>query len=349
MMTRLLHCLPKANKKEIIETLKYYHENGESDELSNLTLYSRGLQDKHYGARVFFRGLIEFSSYCKNNCYYCGIRKGNKNTKRYRLTENEILNACSFGYKIGFRTFVLQSGEDLYFTDDYLYALVYKIKCRFPDCAITLSVGERSYASYKKLYDAGADRYLLRHESANEQHYKQLHPPELFLSNRKKCLYHLKEIGYQVGAGFMVGSPYQTYEALADDLIFLRELQPHMIGIGPFIPHKETKFADYPKLGIDKTIILLSLARIMVPKALIPVTTALSTVDVLARERAFLAGANVVMPNLTPEQYRDNYNLYDNKLSSSSEAAENLSNLIEYIKTINMIPDLSRGDHIDIK
>lgn len=346
-MTKELNSFREAGKKQLSESIKYCCENATGEEINSLALYACDLRNQYYGARVFFRGLIEFSSYCRNNCYYCGIRRNNQNAVRYRMTEEEILESCMRGYDIGFRTFVLQSGEDTYFTENRLCSIVYKIKSRFPDCAVTLSVGELCRETYKSLYNAGADRYLLRHETANESHYRLLHPPELSLVNRKKCLYNLKEIGYQVGAGFMVDSPYQTFDTLAEDLIFLRELQPHMIGIGPFIPHKDTQFANYNKLTIQKTIILLSLARIMVPKALIPATTALNTVDTSAREKGFLAGANVIMPNLTPKQYRENYQLYDNKLCSGLEASENLSNLSESIKKINMIPDLSRGDHID--
>ncbi len=346
-MTKELNSFREADKKQLSESIKYYCENATGEEINSLTLYACDLRNQYYGARVFFRGLIEFSSYCRNNCYYCGIRRSNQNAVRYRMTEEEILESCTRGYDIGFRTFVLQSGEDTYFTENRLCSIVYKIKSRYPDCAVTLSVGELSRETYKSLYNAGADRYLLRHETANESHYRMLHPPELSLVNRKKCLYNLKEIGYQVGAGFMVDSPYQTFDTLAEDLIFLRELQPHMIGIGPFIPHKDTRFANYDKPTIQKTIILLSLVRIMVPKALIPATTALNTVDTSAREKGFLAGANVIMPNLTPKQYRENYQLYDNKLCSGLEASGNLSNLSESIKKINMIPDLSRGDHID--
>lgn len=349
MITKLLNRVFDADKKELSGIIKYFSENATKEELNSLALYACNLRDKYYGPRVFFRGLIEFSNYCKNNCYYCGIQRDNKNAVRYRMTEDEILGSCRQGYEIGFRTFVLQSGEDYYFTPDELCFIVCKIKSSFPDCAITLSVGELDYSSYKKLFDAGTDRYLLRHETANEAHYKMLHPPELSLANRKKCLYNLKEIGYQVGAGFMVDSPYQTYDTLAEDLIFLREIQPHMIGIGPFIPHKDTIFANFDKPTTNKTIVLLSLVRIMVPKAMIPSTTALSTIEVSARDKGFLSGANVVMPNLTPTKYRNNYNLYDNKLCSGSEAAENLSSLIESIERINMIPDLSRGDHIDMK
>ncbi|MEG2051740.1 MAG: [FeFe] hydrogenase H-cluster radical SAM maturase HydE [Oscillospiraceae bacterium] len=349
MITKLPSILSSADKKELSEIIKYFCENATNEEVSELALCACKLRDKQYGARVFFRGLIEFSNFCKNNCYYCGIQRSNQNISRYLMTEKEILDTCGQGYKMGFRTFVLQSGEDLCFSDDKLCSVVCKIKALFPDCAITLSAGELSYESYIKLYDAGADRYLLRHETANEEHYRMLHPPELSLAHRKECLYNLKEIGYQVGAGFMVESPCQTYETLAEDLIFLRELQPHMIGIGPFIPHEDTKFANFDTPTIHKTIILLSLVRIMLPTALIPATTALNTIDSSAREKGFMAGANVVMPNLTPKKYRDNYRLYDNKLCSDLEASENLSNLMEAIEKINMIPDLSRGDHADFK
>lgn len=346
-MNKELFSICTDDKKLLSEKIKYFCEGAASEEINDLTRYACELRNQYYGARVFFRGLIEFSNYCVNNCYYCGIRCNNKNAVRYRMTDEEIMESCCQGYDLGFRTFVLQGGEDPHFAEKRLCSLVYKIKARFPDCAVTLSVGELSYKAYKMLYDAGADRYLLRHETADEVHYGMLHPPELSLANRKKCLYELKEIGFQVGAGFMVDSPYQTYETLAEDLIFLNELQPHMIGIGPFIPHKDTKFADYCKPTAHKTIILLSLVRIMLPKALIPATTALNTVDPSGREKGFLAGANVVMPNLTPGKYRENYQLYDNKLSSGLEASENLSNLLELIKKIDMVPDLSRGDHIE--
>ncbi|MCK9478182.1 MAG: [FeFe] hydrogenase H-cluster radical SAM maturase HydE [Firmicutes bacterium] len=336
-----------TDKKKMSEKIKYLCESATNEEISAFTLHACELRNQHYGAQVFFRGLIEFSNYCKNDCYYCGIRRNNQNAVRYRMSEEEILKSCAKGYDIGFRTFVLQSGEDSYFSENKLRSLVYKIKTCFPDCAITLSTGELSRDTYKRLYDAGADRYLLRHETANEKHYQMLHPSELSLKNRKECLYNLKEIGYQVGAGFMVDSPYQTYDILAENLIFLRELQPHMIGIGPFIPHKDTKFANYGKPTIYKTIIMLSLVRIMVPKALIPATTALNTVDASARDKGFFAGANVIMPNLTPKQYRKNYQLYDNKLCSGMEASENLSSLLNSIRNINMIPNLSRGDHVD--
>lgn len=346
-MIKGLYNLRTVDKNQLSEKIKYFCEDATNEELNDLARYACELRNQYYGAKVYFRGLIEFSSYCANNCYYCGIRCGNQNAVRYRMTEEEIIESCCQGYDLGFRTFVLQSGEDPYFTENRLCSLVYKIKSRFHDCAVTLSVGELSYKSYKMLYDAGADRYLLRHETADEVHYGMLHPSELSLAKRKQCLYDLKEIGYQIGAGFMVDSPYQTYDTLAEDLIFLNELQPHMIGIGPFIPHKDTKFGDYGKPTAHKTIILLSLVRIMLPKALIPATTALNTVDPSGREKGFLAGANVVMPNLTPRKYRENYRLYDNKLSSGLEASENLLSLLKMVKKINMTPELSRGDHID--
>ena len=244
--------LNQAGKKELRETIRFYFEEADEKDLAILQAQAVSLRDKYYGKKVFLRGLIEFSNHCKNDCYYCGIRKSNRDAHRYRLTEAEIVSCCQKGYQLGLRTFVLQSGEDNYFNDQRLCGLILKIKESFPDTAVTLSLGERSYQSYKRLYDAGADRYLLRHETANEAHYAKLHPPVLSLAKRKKCLYDLKDIGYQVGAGLMVGSPYQTYETLAEDLIFLRELEPQMTGIGPFIPHRHTPFKDFPAPGVKK-------------------------------------------------------------------------------------------------
>jgi biotin synthase len=338
-----------ASKKELSDLLHYFWEQSTAEERSVLVFYANELRKKYYGGKVYFRGLIEFSSYCKNDCYYCGLQKSNLKAGRYRLTENEILECCEKGYHLGLRTFVLQSGEDRYFTDARLVALVSAIKARFGDCAVTLSTGERSYASYQSLFEAGADRYLLRHETADELHYGKLHPPELSLSNRKQCLYHLKEIGYQVGAGFMVDSPFQTCDTLAKDLIFLRELQPHMVGIGPFIPHVDTRFAGYYKPGADRTLTILSLVRIMLPKVLLPATTALGTVDPMGREKGLLAGANVVMPNLSPQAHRADYGLYDNKLCSGQEAAEHLPQLAREIEKTGLTPDFSRGDYINMQ
>ncbi len=275
-----------------------------------------------YGDEVYIRGLIEFTNYCKNNCYYCGIRGGNKNAVRYRLEKSEILDCCREGYELGFRTFVLQGGEDPYFTDDKICEIVSAIRHNFPDCAITLSIGEKSRQSYKAYFDAGANRYLLRHETATEEHYRKLHPKELQLSNRKRCLYDLKEIGYQVGAGFMVGSPYQTPEYLLGDLRFLQELQPDMIGIGPFIPHAETKFAGFPAGKLKLTLRLLSILRLMFPYVLLPATTALGTIHPNGRELGLQAGANVVMPNLSPVRVRKLYDLYENKICTGEEAAQ---------------------------
>lgn len=275
-----------------------------------------------YGNAIYLRGLIEFTNYCRNNCLYCGLRRGNKEVRRYRLSENEILDCCDLGYQLNFRTFVLQGGEDPAYTDADICRLVSKIKERHPDCAVTLSIGEKEHASYQAYFDAGADRYLLRHETANAEHYGKMHPPELSLQHRLKCLYDLKEIGFQIGAGFMVGSPYQTPEALADDFIFLRELKPHMIGIGPFIPHHMTPFKDFPAGTLADTLLYLSILRLMFPKVLLPATTALGTIDPLGREKGVLAGANVVMPNLSPTGVRRDYLLYDGKICTGDEAAE---------------------------
>lgn len=280
------------------------------------------LRKKYYEDKVFTRGLIEFTNYCKNNCYYCGIRKGNHNAQRYRLTKEEILECCKQGYELGFRTFVLQGGEDPYYTDEKMADIIRSIRESYTDCAITLSIGEKSYESYRLFREAGADRYLLRHETANEEHYRKLHPPQMSLANRMKCLYELKELGYQVGAGFMVGSPGQTLDCIARDLVFLQELKPQMVGIGPFIPHHDTEFANEPAGSVDLTLFLLSVIRIMLPKVLLPATTALGTMDPRGREKGLSVGANVVMPNLSPVMNRKKYDLYDNKICTGEEAAE---------------------------
>ena len=275
-----------------------------------------------YGNEVYIRGLIEFTNYCKNNCFYCGIRSGNKSAQRYRLSHDEILACCKEGYSLGFRTFVLQGGEDTYYTDKMICEIVSDIKSLYPDCAVTLSIGEKSYESYKAFFDAGANRYLLRHETADETHYSKLHPHEMSLKNRKECLFNLKEIGYQVGSGFMVGSPFQTLENIVCDLHFLQELDPDMIGIGPYITHAQTPFKDYKNGSLELTLRLVSVLRLMFPHALIPSTTALGTIAPNGRELGLKAGANVVMPNLSPVSVRKLYDLYENKICTGEEAAQ---------------------------
>lgn len=275
-----------------------------------------------YGDEVYLRGLIEFTNHCRNNCYYCGIRCGNKSAERYRLGKEDILACCDEGYRLDFRTFVLQGGEDPFFTDDKICDIVYAIRSRFPDCAITLSVGEKSKESYKSFFDAGANRYLLRHETASEEHYRRLHPENMSLANRKRCLFDLKEIGYQVGSGFMVGSPYQTTDNLIEDLRFLQSLKPDMIGIGPYITHEQTPFSSFTNGGVELTLRLISVLRLMFPYALIPSTTALGTLHPQGRELGLKAGANVVMPNLSPVEVRKLYSLYENKICTGEEAAQ---------------------------
>ena len=275
-----------------------------------------------YGDEVYIRGLIEFTNYCKNNCFYCGIRRDNRNSIRYRLTKEEILACCEEGYRLGFRTFVLQGGEDLFYTDAIICDIVSGIRTRYPDCAITLSIGEKSKESYKAYFEAGANRYLLRHETANNEHYRKLHPDSMSLQNRKQCLYDLKEIGYQVGSGFMVGSPYQTTDNLIEDIRFLQDLQPDMIGIGPFITHNETPFSSFENGSLSLTLRLISLLRLIFPYALIPSTTALGTIHPQGRELGLKAGANVVMPNLSPVGVRKLYALYENKICTGEEAAQ---------------------------
>ncbi len=295
----------------------------ESDEFNEPLAEAADIRRReNYGDKVYIRGLIEFTNYCRNNCYYCGIRRDNKKAERYRLTKDEILLCCDEGYRLGFRTFVMQGGEDPYYTDEMICNIVSKIKSRYPDCAVTLSIGEKPRESYQAFFDAGADRYLLRHETADPEHYGKLHPEAMSLENRKECLFDLKEIGYQVGSGFMVGSPYQTTENLISDLRFLQKLQPDMIGIGPYITHADTPFAEFKSGDVMLTLRLVSILRLMFPYALIPSTTALGTIHPQGRELGLKAGANVVMPNLSPVSVRKLYSLYENKICTGEEAAQ---------------------------
>ena len=307
--------LPDQELLELITT---------TDSAANELLAARAdkIRQQYYGKKVYIRGLIEFTNYCKNNCYYCGIRAGNGQAQRYRLTKEQILDCCAEGYRLGFRTFVLQGGEDPYYTDERICDIVAAIRAQHPDCAITLSIGEKERASYQAYFDAGANRYLLRHETATPEHYAQLHPASMSLANRKRCLFDLKEIGYQVGSGFMVGSPYQTPANLLADLRFLQELEPDMIGIGPYITHEQTPFADKKSGTAEQTLRLLSILRLMFPYALLPATTALGTIHPNGRELGLKAGGNVVMPNLSPVSVRKLYELYENKICTGEEAAQ---------------------------
>ena len=302
------------------KTLKNWIE----DESMNETLSNKAdaIRRNIYKDHVYVRGLIEFSNFCKNDCFYCGIRRSNKNVERYRLIPQEIIDCADIGYKLGFRTYVMQCGEDNYYTDDMIVDIVKNIKAMHPDTAVTLSLGEKSYDSYKRFYDAGTDRYLLRQETSDPTHYSKLHPANMSFENRRQSLWQLKEIGYQVGGGFMVDSPYQTTEHLIKDLRFLQELEPDMIGIGPYLSSKDTPFRDFDDGSFTKTLRLVSILRILFPYALIPATTALGTIHPLGREMGLKAGANVLMPNLSPTMYRKQYQLYDNKICTGDEAAE---------------------------
>ena len=320
--------------------------NRTEDSAERLASLARQRANDVYGNRIFVRGLIEISNICKNDCLYCGIRRSNKSCQRYRLTKKEILACCEEGDSIGYSTFVLQGGEDGYFTDEVLCDIVKEIKTRYPQKAVTLSMGERSYESYKALKEAGADRYLLRHETADCEHYSMLHPKDLTLENRMRCLKDLKSLGFQTGCGFMVGSPCQTYRHIAKDLKFIEEFNPDMCGIGPFIPHRDTPFKDEKSGSVELTCYLLSVVRIMHPHILLPSTTALGTVHPEGRQMGILSGANVVMPNLSPEDAKSKYTLYDNKLYSGAESARELNKLKELMSTIGYEVTLDRGDSI---
>lgn len=298
-----------------------------------------------YGNKIFMRGLIEISNHCKNDCLYCGIRRSQQGVKRYRLTKEEILECCQQGYALGFRTFVMQGGEDGWFDDDRMCDIVATIRQQYPDCAITLSLGERSRESYQRLFNAGANRYLLRHETADPQHYARLHPADMSFDNRQHCLRILKEIGYQVGCGFMVGTPFQTLENLYQDLQLIRRLQPEMVGIGPFIPATGTPFADRPAGTVEATLRLLALIRLIHPTVLLPATTALGTLHPQGRELGILAGANVVMPNLSPATHRKEYSIYDNKLATGSEAAESANEIRSRLNEMGAEAPVDRGDY----
>ena len=333
------------SKEEFVRLLAI----SEKDDIDYLTERAKCIRDDIYGKRVFIRGLIEISNYCKNDCYYCGIRRSNKNAQRYRLSKEQILSCCENGYELGFRTFVMQGGEDAFFKDEVVCDIVSSIKKRYPDCAVTLSLGERSTESYRKMKESGADRYLLRHETFDNTHYNKLHPIELDPENRKRCLRDLKALGYQTGTGIMVGSPYQTLENIAEDLLFIKELNPEMIGIGPFIPHKDTPFKDFESGTMEMTLRLISILRLLCPKALIPATTALGTISPQGREKGILAGANVIMPNLSPKEDRNKYMLYNDKLSDGEEAAEGLNKLKESMRKIGYEIVEDRGDCIALK
>ena len=332
----------KMNRDLSDDELREIIDSGDYD--GELRAAADEVRRAHYGDKVFLRGLIEFTNYCKNNCYYCGIRAGNPTAERYRLTKEQIMECCEEGYALGYRTFVLQGGEDPYFTDDILCDIVAAIRKKYPDCAITLSIGEKPRESYQRYFDAGANRFLLRHETANPAHYAKLHPDNMSSENRKRCLRDLKEIGYQVGSGFMVGSPYQTTDDLIADLRFLQELQPDMIGIGPYITHAATPFRDMPSGSAELTLRMLSILRLMFPYALLPATTALGTITADGREQGLKAGGNVVMPNLSPVSVRKKYDLYENKICTGEESAQCRGCLERRVKSAGYRVVTDRGD-----
>lgn len=343
---KVIEIIDKLNEKHQLkkEEWIFLFENRTKEEENYIFSLAMQQKEKYYGNEVYTRGLIEFTNYCKNDCNYCGIRRSNQEVMRYHLSKDEIFACCDTGYELGFRTFVLQGGEDMSFTDDDYVEIIRGIKAKYPDCAITLSLGERSKESFQTLYEAGADRYLLRHETANEAHYNLLHPKEMSFQNRIDCLYTLKEIGYQVGCGFMVGSPGQTFETLAEDFLFIQKLKPHMVGIGPFIAHHQTPFSKETNGTLEMTLLCLGLLRLLQPNLLLPATTALGTISPTGREKGILSGANVVMPNLSPVTVRKKYELYDNKICTGDEAAECRMCLGRRMKSISHELVVAKGD-----
>ncbi|MEG0971800.1 MAG: [FeFe] hydrogenase H-cluster radical SAM maturase HydE [Lachnospiraceae bacterium] len=346
-MRRQVRLIEQLMKQRQLSEPEWIELFSERDSETEEYLYQCAVKEtiKQFGKKIFIRGLIEISSYCRNDCYYCGIRKSNEAAERYRLTKEEILSCCENGYSLGFRTFVLQGGEDGYFTDERMEEIIREIHKRFPDCAITLSLGERERESYQRFFKAGANRYLLRHETADANHYQILHPNALQLEHRLQCLKDLKEIGYQTGCGMMIGSPGQTPECLAKDMVYMKKLNPQMVGIGPFIPHRETPFAKETPGNMEDTVYTIALIRLMLPNVLLPATTALATIAENGREKGILAGANVIMPNLSPVESREKYSLYNNKKSSGGESAEGLELLKEQMKKIEYEIVTHRGDY----
>lgn len=330
------------------EELEFLLENLNDDSKKYLIEKSNLTRMKVYGDKVYLRGLIEFTNYCVRNCMYCGIRVSNKNAERYRLTIDEILECAELGDRLGYKTYVLQGGEDPYFTDDIMVEIISKIKKRFPENAITISLGERSYESYERMFKAGADRYLIRHETATKELYEKLHPGASF-ENRRRCLEDLKKIGYQIGSGFMIGLPGQKVSDLVNDLLYVKELNPHMVGIGPFISHKDTPLKNEKNGTLEDTITLIAILRLLLPKALIPATTSLGTINPLGRELGIKAGANVVMPNLSPTSVREKYSLYDGKICTGDEAAECRRCIEGRINRAGFKVEVSRGDNIEWK
>lgn len=333
--------ISNLNKAELAALIKENAEDVSPGILETACI----MRERNYSNKVYMRGLIELTNYCRNDCFYCGIRRSSGHIKRYALTEEQILDCCKKGYELGFRTFVLQGGENPRFNTKYMLGIISSIRNRFSDCAITLSLGEYSRETYQNYFNAGANRYLLRHETASPEHYEKLHPAGMTLENRKRCLYDIKDIGFQVGTGFMVGSPYQTYDDLAEDLLFIKEFKPHMVGIGPFIPAHSTPFENFPAGSLNLTILMMALTRILLPDVLLPSTTALGTIHPEGREMGLKAGGNVVMPNLSPVGVRGDYALYDNKIYTGEEAAESVQRLEARINAAGFEVSMKRGDH----
>jgi biotin synthase len=311
-VTEILNSPDEIGKEEICRLL--LSEGADRDLLFSCADHTREL---HVGNDVHLRGIIEFSNYCVKNCLYCGLRRDNVALERYRMTPEEIMEAAAAGVEAGLKTIVLQSGEDPDFSADVLARLIGSLKDEH-DIAVTMSVGDRNRDEYALMREAGADRYLLKHETADPELFSRLRPGTT-LDGRIRRLMWLKELGFQVGSGGMIGLPWQTVDTIADDILLLRRLDVEMAGFGPFIPHGGTPLAGCAGGSVDMTLKTLAVARVMLPFTHFPATTALGSIDPEGRQRALKCGANVVMPNITPVRYKRLYEIYPNKICVSEE------------------------------
>lgn len=325
-------------KSEIIQLL-----NSDGNELFKT---ADEVRQEFVGDEVHLRGLIEFTNICRQTCKYCGIRRENSKVNRYRLSKDEIISMARHGVRNGFKTLVMQGGEDSFFTKDLICEIIFEIKKM--DVALTLSLGERSFEDYKAFKDAGADRYLLRIETTDKELYKSVHPGMSF-ENRKRCLYDLKSLGYETGTGCLIGLPGQTVESLADDILFFKELDADMVGVGPFIPHPETPFAKSSCGSFNLALKVMAITRLLLPNINIPATTAMETLSPNGRLIALQSGANVFMPNITEGVSPSKYEIYPDKSGINGAKNGIIGEINENLKVIGRYVSDTKGFKAPLK